>query len=524
LPEAPAIALDRLTVALGAGAQRRVVVDGVSLTIPRGACFGLVGESGSGKSTLLRTLVGLVEGWSGGIAIDGEPVGRHRPKSLHRKMQMVFQDPYAALHPRKTVAQALCEPMAIHGLPDAMDRVRDLLQAVQLPPGCLSRYPNQMSGGQRQRVAIARALVTRPSILLLDEPTSALDVSVQAEVLDLLGRLRDEFDLTYLFVAHDLAVVAQLADRVAVMQSGRVVEEMPVASLRAGACTHAYSRALIAASRPYHRHTALEPRPSSPVLDVEDLTVSMPAHLGGTTLVSGVSFTVCHDRLGLVGESGSGKSLAGRAILGLLPSGMRLRARRMTFEGHDLLAMVPRERAALRGRRMGMVLQDPKFCLNPVMTIGAQIDEVARQHLHLSADAARKATLAMLRDVHIDDPARMHRQYPHEVSGGMGQRAMIAMMLIAGPALLIADEATSALDRRTQMQILAILDELVGVRDMGLLLISHDLDLVRGFCDRVAVMRAGRVIEAGNVSILDNPEHGYTKRLMDAVPRLAVSA
>ncbi len=260
---------------------------------------------------------------------------------------------------------------------------------------------------------------------------------------------------------------------------------------------------------------------NDPVLVVDDLRVAFPNRDGGfTEAVRGVSFTLGRERLGIVGESGSGKSQTGRAILGLTAPEGRVAAKRLQFHGTDLLGCSPRQRRALRGGRIAMVLQDPKFSLNPVMTIGDQIIETLRAHSRVSGREARQAALVALESVQIDDPARVFRLYPHEVSGGMGQRAMIAMMLIANPELLIADEPTSALDVTVQLQVLAILDGLVRQRGMGLIFISHDLRLVSTFCDRILVMYAGRVVEEIAAGGLADARHPYTLGLLNCLPKL----
>jgi len=262
----------------------------------------------------------------------------------------------------------------------------------------------------------------------------------------------------------------------------------------------------------------------SPLLSVDELRVAYPARDGGVAeVVRGVSFTLGRERLGIVGESGSGKSQTGRAILGLTAPGALVSARRLSFDGIDLLRCPARERRALRGARIAMVLQDPKYSLDPVLRIGAQIEETLRAHRPVSARAARAEMLRSLAAVQIDDPERVARLYPHEVSGGMGQRVMIAMMLIAGPELLIADEPTSALDVTVQLQVLAILDRLVAERGMGLIFISHDLRLVSSFCDRVLVMYAGRVVEEIAAAGLAQAKHPYTQGLLNCLPRLGAS-
>jgi peptide/nickel transport system ATP-binding protein len=259
----------------------------------------------------------------------------------------------------------------------------------------------------------------------------------------------------------------------------------------------------------------------SALLHVEDLRIAFPTRDGAwSEAVRGVSFSLGRERLGIVGESGSGKSQTGRAILGLTPPQGRVSAARLEFAGIDLLRCSPKERREMRGGRIAMILQDPKYSLNPVMTIGAQIVEALQAHKPASGSEAKRAALQALASVRIDDPDRVFKLYPHEVSGGMGQRAMIAMMLIAGPELLIADEPTSALDVTVQLEVLAILDALVRDRGMGLIFISHDLRLVSSFCDRVLVMYAGRVVEEIAAARLQDAKHPYTQGLLDCLPQL----
>jgi peptide/nickel transport system ATP-binding protein len=255
----------------------------------------------------------------------------------------------------------------------------------------------------------------------------------------------------------------------------------------------------------------------SALLEVEDLRV----RFGAAEAVKGVSFSMGRERLAIVGQSGAGKSLIGRSILRLLPAGARTEAARLAFDGIDLLAADGKALRALRGRRIGWVLQDPKYSLNPVMSVGAQIEEGLRLHRRLTRAAARAEALRLIDAVRLAEPRRVHGLYPHEVSGGMGQRAMIAMMLAGEPDLLIADEPTSALDAGVALDVLDVLDDLVAARGMGLLFISHDLRLVEGFCDRVLVLEAGRIVESCAASALASAQHPYTRRLMAARPMLA---
>ncbi|WP_429816454.1 ABC transporter ATP-binding protein [Ensifer sp. B1-9] len=258
----------------------------------------------------------------------------------------------------------------------------------------------------------------------------------------------------------------------------------------------------------------------SALLTVEDLKVSFPTRTGLVEAVRGVSFTLGRERLGIVGESGSGKSQTGRAIMGLTPGHAQVTAKQLSFDGTDLLSASPKVRRDLRGKRIAMILQDPKYSLNPVMSIGRQIVETLRQHENVSRAEARERALDMLAAVQIRDPKRVYDLYPHEVSGGMGQRTMIAMMLVAGPELLIADEPTSALDVTVQLEVLGILDKLVAERGMGLIFVSHDLRLVSSFCDRVIVMYAGRIVEELAASELANAKHPYTQGLLNCMPAI----
>ncbi|MES5099444.1 ABC transporter ATP-binding protein [Agrobacterium sp. BA1120] len=259
---------------------------------------------------------------------------------------------------------------------------------------------------------------------------------------------------------------------------------------------------------------------SAPLLTVENLRVSFPTRTGLVEAVRGVSFTLGKERLGIVGESGSGKSQTGRAIMGLTPSSAKIEADALRFGDIDLLKASPKQRRSIRGKRIGMILQDPKYSLNPVMPIGRQIVETLQTHERISTSAAKQRALDMLEAVQIREPERVYGLYPHEVSGGMGQRVMIAMMLVCGPELLIADEPTSALDVTVQLEVLGILDKLVRDRGMGLIFISHDLRLVSSFCDRVIVMYAGRVVEELQASNLDNAQHPYTRGLLNCLPKI----
>ncbi|SES38957.1 peptide/nickel transport system ATP-binding protein [Rhizobium sp. NFR03] len=262
------------------------------------------------------------------------------------------------------------------------------------------------------------------------------------------------------------------------------------------------------------------PLPVDPILTVRNMSVGFPSLSGIIPAVRDVSFSVGREKVGIIGESGSGKSTTGRAIMRLQPPGAVVQADALRFEEIDLLKVSEKEMLSIRGRRMAMILQDPKYSLNPVMTVGEQISETVMLHEKVSRRVARERTLGMLERVQIRDPRRVFDLYPHEVSGGMGQRIMISMMLIASPSLIIADEPTSALDVTVRQQVLSILDELVTERDIGLIFISHDLNLVRSFCDRVIIMYAGRIVETIAAADLDQAKHPYTQGLLNALPSL----
>jgi len=259
---------------------------------------------------------------------------------------------------------------------------------------------------------------------------------------------------------------------------------------------------------------------AAPILAVQDLSVRFDTPHGLVEAVRGVSFDIGREKVGIVGESGSGKSMTGRAVLRLTPKAAQVSAQRLDLHGQDLRRLSPREMRAIRGRRISMVLQDPKYSLNPVMRVGAQIAEAYLVHHKATQREARERALEMLEAVKIRNPRRVYELFPHEVSGGMGQRVMIAMMLIPEPELLIADEPTSALDVTVRMQVLAILDDLVSSRGLGLMFISHDLNLVATFCDRVLIMYAGRIVESCRASDLKHARHGYTRGLLESLPRI----
>ena len=497
---------------------------GVSFEVAPGEALGIVGESGSGKSLTLRAIAGLLppgtRQTAGEITIGG-------------RFGMVFQDPMSALDPLTRVGIQLREACIAGGAADpAADpaaRVRALLTDVRLPdPERIARsYPHELSGGQRQRIVIAMALAGNPAVLLADEPTTALDVTVQREVLTLLEGLRRERGLTLVLVSHDLAVVASMCERVAVMRDGRIVE-MGETSAVLAAPAHSYTRELLAAVPELPAAPALasgseDAAPAAlpadpPVLAVRDLGV----RYGSREAVAHVSFEL-RGALGLVGESGSGKTTIARAIAGELP----------TVDGEIAFggAVLPAGRGSRRPRRtraqrgaIQLIPQDPGSSLNPRRRVGSALAEVLRVHSGAgrpAPDAIATRVAELLTEVGLD--AALAGAYPHELSGGQRQRVAIARALATSPQVLIADEATSALDVSVQAEILALLARLRDERGLALLVISHDLAVIHELCDSVVVLRGGTVVEQGP-NVLTAPSAEYTRELLSAVVRLPGSS
>ena len=500
-----ALAVKGLTLAPAGGredAGDREIVGGVGFELAPGEALGIVGESGSGKSLTLRAIAGLlpngVEQASGEVAFGGA-------------LGMVFQDPLSALDPLTRVGTQLREACVAAGESDPAARVRELLGEVRLgdPERIARAYPHELSGGQRQRIVIAMALAGRPAVLLADEPTTALDATVQREVLALLATLRRERGLTLVFVSHDVAVVAAMCERVAVMRAGRIVEAGPTATVLAQP-EHPYTRELLAAIPRAPRPAASAATPEAlgetasdgaPVLAVRDLRV----RYGGREAVREVTFEV-RGALGLIGESGSGKTTIARAIAGeLTPAGGEV-----VFAG---------ERTEIQ-----LIPQDPTSSLNPRRTVGATLAEALRAHDRRARKRGGETTarvIALLAEVGLA-PEHAGR-YPHELSGGQRQRVAIARGLAAEPRILIADEATSALDVSVQAAILALLARLRRERGLALIVISHDLAVVSALCDDVVVLRDGAVVEQGPDALV-RPREPYTRELVDAIVHLPAGA
>jgi ABC-type glutathione transport system ATPase component len=504
-------------------------VDGVSLTLHPGETLALVGESGSGKSLTALGIAGLTPPaarLSGSLLIDGvEMLGA--PERAWRALRgprigMIFQEAMGSLNPSMRVGAQIAEAIAAHRRQPKAEIARRVLGALAEvglpdPSGKAAAFPHQLSGGQQQRVMIAMALAADPALLIADEPTTALDTTVQAQILALLVALQARRGLAMLFVSHDLAVVAGIAQQVAVMQHGRVVEAGPTAQVFA-APSHHYTAALLA-SRPgrIQRAGAVDAQ-AVPALELRDLAVVFRPHRrGGAKLraVDGVSLRIAPgEALGLVGESGSGKSTIARAVVGLIAP----KAGTIRVFGQD--PAEPGGRKAM-ARAVQMVFQDAAGSLNPRLTIAQILAEPLAVHALALPAQHRARARRLLEEVRL--PAAHLDRYPHQLSGGQRQRVAIARALAVDPQLLVCDEPVSALDMTVQAQILDLLGRIRRERGLALLFIGHDLEAVGAVSERIAVMKDGRVIEIGTAAaVLQRPVTAYAQALVGAMPyRLA---
>jgi peptide/nickel transport system ATP-binding protein len=536
--------VDIQNLGVGFASDRGAVkaVDGVSLTVRRGEVLAIVGESGSGKTVTAKTILGLLPATAttsgvvllssrhGGPANDVVSVSAAKLRELRgTDVAMVFQEPSTALNPVYTVGWQIAEGLRAHSSlsrREAKARAVDMLRKVGIPDPerRVDHYPHQFSGGQKQRVVIAMALVLDPGLIVADEPTTALDVTVQAEILDLLRRCRDEFGSSILLITHNLGVVADLADRVAVMYQGQVIEENDVGPLFAHP-QQDYTKRLLAAvpsigqgtARTQERARARAGKPDPEVLvEATDLRIQYPGRLGSPAFVAvdGVSFRLrAGEVLGLVGESGSGKTTIGRAIAGLTTvTGGSLRVL-----GQEMNGVRERRFRRVRGD-IGFVFQDPAASFNPLLTIAECVAEPLVVHRRAKTpDAARGRVDELLEAVQL--PRSYGDRFPHELSGGQRQRASLARALALEPKLLIADEPTSALDVSVQARVLELFAELQREFGFASLFISHDLAVVDLVADRIGVLYRGRLIEEGTgVEVLTEPRDPYTQRLIASLP------
>lgn len=518
------------------GAARQLL-HGIDLAVADGETVGLVGESGSGKSLTARTVLGLLPDraqTSGSVLLDGTNVLTANRAELKRlrlsTAAMIFQDPRAGINPMRTLGDHLTEALRLgEGRPAAEARARaiELLAAVHLPhpEEHLRQYPHEFSGGMLQRVMIAGALAGSPKLLVCDEPTTALDVTTQAQILDVLAEQREQRAMGMLFITHDLTLAAAFCDRVYVMREGKVVEQGAASQvLRRPA--NPYTQRLVAAT-PTIEVTGDEPRERTevaggvlppPVLDVHDLAKTYQIRgRGPLRAVTGATIAIpAGEALGVVGESGSGKSTLARMIVGLEQPD----AGTVSIDG-AVQSGRPRTRAdRLRhARRIQMVFQDPYLSLDPRMSVGRAVEDALRlHHPGIGAADARAQVLALLGQVGL---VEAHAQaLPRTLSGGQRQRVAIARALAIEPAVLVMDEATSALDVSVQAQVLDVVSDIRRDRGLTVLFISHNLGVVRTVCERTVVMRSGEIVESGRtVDLLSNPQHEYTRLLLDSVPR-----
>ena len=519
------LAIEGLTVALPRGADRANAVEDVSFTLDPGEVLCIVGESGSGKSVSAAALTGLLPlslavtagriGFEGRDLRGASAAAMRALRGLH--IGTVFQEPMTALNPLMRVGDQVAEVMQVHGRPVG-GRVAALLEAVGLPdPVRIARsYPHALSGGQRQRVMIATALALEPAILIADEPTTALDVTTQKQILALIRDIQQRRGTAVLFITHDFGVVAEIADRVAVMQRGRIVEQGTAAAILSSP-QHPYTKALIAAV-PHRAAAARVPIEGPPLLALDRVGKTYRSR-GGlfspgriVPAVQAASLELRRgETLGLVGESGSGKSTLARCIVRLVAADEGA----IHFGGTDL-RLLSRAGWTPYRKRIQMIFQDPYASLNPRRRVGDIIAEGPVAH-GVPPARARARTTELLALVQLDPGAA--DRFPHEFSGGQRQRIGIARALAMDPELLIADDPVSALDVSVQAQVLALLEELRVRLGLTMLFITHDLRVAAQICDRVAVMRRGVIVEQGRTDeVFANPAHDYTRTLLDSVP------
>lgn len=541
----PLIEINNLTTSFGNGTGQVNVVDDVSFKIEKGETFVLLGESGSGKSltalSIMRLLPAAAKINAGQIILNGQDLFK-LPESKMRDVRgasigMIFQEPQTSLNPVLTAGQQISETLLRHkrlSKQEGLKRSIELLDAVGIPEPDrrINEYPHQFSGGMKQRIMIAIALAGEPDLLIADEPTTALDVTIQAQVLDLLRQLQKDTGMSILFITHDLGVTAQMADHVAVMRQGKIVEVKDKQSLF-DKPEHPYTLQLFDAIPSWDKRvteqepTELNRTNDQCILKVSDLKVYYPIRkgifkkvVGHVKAVDGVSIDVhAGETVAVVGESGSGKTTMGKGILQLLQTTDGT----VSFNGEDLSKL---DGKVLRQRRsdIQIVFQDPYSSMNPRMMIRDILQEgMIAQSICDSREARDKLTEELLEQVGLL-PEHQHR-YPHEFSGGQRQRICIARALAVKPKLIICDEPTSALDVSVQAQILALLRKLQKEYQLGYLFITHNISVVEYIAHYVAVMYKGEIVEQGDVEqVLKKPENQYTKELLSAVPRIKKTA
>jgi microcin C transport system ATP-binding protein len=524
---APLLSVRDLSVAFRHDGREMLAVDRISFDVGNGETVALVGESGSGKSVTALSIVRLLSRAAevqGQVLFKGEDLLAYREARLREirgaQITMVFQEPMTSLNPLHTIARQIGEILELHGARGAQkikDRIIELLQEVGIPDPAarLDAFPHQLSGGQRQRVMIAMALANRPDLFIADEPTTALDVTVQAQILELLKELQARHNMAMLFITHDLGIVRKIADDVAVMQKGKIVETNTMAEIFADP-RHPYTQALIAAE-PKGTPPAID-MASKTILEASDIRVWFPIKrgffrrtVGFVKAVDSVSISVREgETVGVVGESGSGKTTLGLAILRLIRCEGAIVFLGRPIEGLNFTQMRP-----LR-RDMQIVFQDPYGSLSPRLPVADIVAEgLGVQYKTMTTARKREIVAQALTDTGLD-PEAMDR-YPHEFSGGQRQRIAIARAIVLEPKFIVLDEPTSALDMSVQAQIVDLLRDLQKRRGLAYLFISHDLKVVRALASEIIVMRDGKVVESGPaVDLLANPRSAYTRALFAA--------
>ena len=497
----------------------------VNINVEKGEILGLVGESGSGKSTVGNAIINLIDEpgkvSGGSIILDGTDIYEN-PKNIlklrGKKIGLIFQDPQTSLNPILTIGEQLIETIQTHlnlSTEEAKNKAIKLLQEVGIKDAEIrfSNYPHQFSGGMRQRIMIAMALVNKPELLIADEPTTALDVTIQAQILDLMSKLKKELGMSILFITHDLGLVKQFSDQVCVMQNGKIVEKGDTDVVFENP-SHSYTKKLLNA----------EPQPKEninnvekPLIEIKSLDVfyDMPSinflKKNKFHAVKDISLNINKNTtIGLVGESGSGKSTLGKAIANLINFEGNI-----SFDGKD----ISKSSKEIK-KHIQIVFQDPYGSLSPRMTVGEIVGEGLGVHFKLSKKESETKIDKVLSDVGIELAAK--NKYPHEFSGGQRQRIAIARSLIMNPAFMILDEPTSALDRSIQIQVINLLKDIQNEYELTYLFISHDLKVIRSMSDYIFVMKDGKIVESGISSdVFEYPKEKYTKKLLAAALRYA---
>ena len=540
--EQPIISVEDLSVGFNMRQGMFDVLHGISFELHRGKTTAIVGESGSGKSVTARAILNMVPRpgvINGGRILfrpaEGEeenltsldPRGKAIRAIRGGRIGMIFQEPMSSLSPVHTIGNQIIEAVRLHrdvSKSEARKIARDMLDQVEIPKPdkALDRYAFEFSGGMRQRAMIAMALSCHPDVLIADEPTTALDVTTQAEILDLMATLQRELGMAIMFITHDMGVVAEIADDVVVMEKGHVVERGETLKLFAHQ-EHPYTRKLLGAVKRLEEPATGKAtlKPDAPdILRVQDLQLYFHKREGflqritdTTKAVDGISFSLRRgEALGIVGESGSGKTTVGRCIARVYDP----TAGEIDYDGADLVKASKSELKHYR-RQIRMIFQDPFASLNPRMTVKQIIAEPLVVNNLAKGSELEDRVATLLREVGLD-PAMMER-YPHAFSGGQRQRIVVARAIALEPELVIADEPTSALDVSIRTQVLDLLLKLQADMGLSFIFISHDMAVIRYFCDRVAVMYQGKIVEIGETEqVIQHPEHPYTKALLSSVP------